>query len=107
MPTVKEILEKYREDECELVRKYLALNGYDGLYRCGSETCGCGLKSFAPCGEPDKECEAAFQWVCPDCVESVDCILGDDWDEGCFKTYKQRDAKTKWEGRGDELQISP
>lgn len=42
----------------EIVKKWLAENGYDGL--C-NEDCGCSLADLAPCGEMGNSCMAAFK----------------------------------------------
>ena len=42
----------------EIVKKWLAENGYDGL--C-NEDCGCGIDDLVPCGEMGNGCVAAFK----------------------------------------------
>lgn len=48
----------------EIVKLWLAENGYDGL--C-SEECGCKLSDLMPCGLTQAECEAGYKVdVCND-----------------------------------------
>lgn len=44
----------------EIVKKYLADNGYDGLVMEDGE-CGCTLDDFQPCGEDFGGCEPAYK----------------------------------------------
>ena len=47
----------------EMLKKYLADHGYDGLY---NGNCGCGINDFAPCDEgPFPECAAALSMIIP------------------------------------------
>jgi hypothetical protein len=48
----------------EIVKDWLKEHGYDGLYLPigDGEACGCSLDDFAPCGEIDGDCQAAYKW---------------------------------------------
>ena len=44
----------------EIVAKWLAANGYDGLVDPDRE-CGCQVSDLMPCGEGNLECEAGHK----------------------------------------------
>jgi len=58
----------------EIIKKWLADNGYDGLY---SEECGCLIKDFAPCCEDFGDCIAGYKTKCdPEtCHADGDCFF--------------------------------
>ena len=58
----------------EIVRKYLAENGFDGLWN-PDEGCGCELADLAPCGEMESSCCAGYKRPC-DCGEGHDYDIG-------------------------------
>jgi hypothetical protein len=61
-----------------IVRRYLADNGYDGLYNANAG-CGCLVGDLAPCDEISVACVAGYKRDCP-----ADC--GDhDWHVGPAK----------------------
>ena len=47
-----------------LVRYYLVLHGFDGLYSPDGE-CGCLVGDLAPCGDIGGECVAGYKRACP------------------------------------------
>lgn len=57
----------------EIVRYYLEMNGFDGLWCAESEECACDLKNlFWKCdGEDSKECKAGYIVYCD--ASACDC----------------------------------
>ncbi len=53
----------------DIVKKYLAENGYDGL--CQPGVCGCVIEDLAPCSEMNEDCEAGYKGPCR-CGEGCD-----------------------------------
>ena len=65
----------------EIVKKYLIKNGYAGLCNY-NEGCGCGIKDFMPCGDPNiQDCVPGHVLKCKDCSEWSDesCRVGYDY----------------------------
>ena len=61
-------------DVIEMVRAYLAANGFDGLCAEGGE-CACLADDLAPCGEIQGDCFAGFKHSYPDrhCENGMEC----------------------------------
>lgn len=57
---------------CEILKKWLKENGYDGLYWDG---CGCAIGDLMPCGEPNEDCSAGIFQPC-NCGGGCDFHLG-------------------------------
>jgi len=48
----------------DIVRQWLALNGFDGLFHPDGE-CACGLCDLWPCEQPNGDCQAGHFVSCP------------------------------------------
>jgi hypothetical protein len=65
---IKEELETFdrgkRMNAREIVKQYLIVNGYDGLYGCDGlykeVSCGCKINDLMPCGEVPLDCCAGY-----------------------------------------------
>jgi hypothetical protein len=58
-----------------MVAGYLRAGGYGGLYN--EDGCGCGLDDFAPCGEIQGNCQAAWRVPCFRKPDGSGCSNGD------------------------------
>jgi len=58
----------------EIVRLFIMLNGYDGLYN-SAYLCGCKLPDLMPCEEYMDDCKAGYLMEC-DCGEGCDWHVG-------------------------------
>lgn len=47
-----------------IVRSWLRDKGYDGLANLDNDGCGCTLDDFAPCGQIEQSCTAAYKHDC-------------------------------------------
>jgi len=57
----------------QIVRTWLVVHGYDGLFNPG--LCACAVSDLAPCETPEAGCEAGYKRL--GCDE--DCALGCDF----------------------------
>lgn len=77
-------------DVCDIVKKYLIENGYDGLYTDG---CGCLVDDLMPCDCDCSYCEAGYKLS----VEEADRLgyeVDPDWDYiVCGKKPEGKDDK--------------
>ena len=56
----------------EIVEKWLADNGYEGLYR--TDACGCELDDLVPCGECFDDCAPGYKVPCVDGSHDFDIV---------------------------------
>lgn len=66
--TLRKDIQQFKKTRTEnimaigMVRAWLKVNGYDGLY---TEDCGCEVDDLMPCGEFGGRCEPGYKASCP------------------------------------------
>lgn len=61
----------------DIIRDYLKAHGFDGLWCCEGDPCGCALEDLAPCGEMSEECRTGYLKPC-DCGGGCSFHIGRD-----------------------------
>jgi hypothetical protein len=85
----------------EIVQKYLADNGYDGIWNADGECC-CGATGLFICEGNPEECIPGVKKPC-DCGEGCDFHIGMKVSEICRKTHLQNCLECEDARCGDNL----
>lgn len=73
----------------DIIREYLISHGYDGLYHCNGDGCGCLLDDLVPCGEIYGDCIAGYR--IEGCTE--ECGMNCKFHVGPEKPADKQDSK--------------
>lgn len=79
-------------DHETLLREWLAINGFDGLYLSGGD-CACTLVNLAPCAFVSRDCRAGYyhEWH-PGCEKGCELECARNWGGWCIREERDETA---------------